>query len=52
MEINKLVSFRVKTGTGKNNKEYYALIIKIGEVEKVLTFLTQDQYKLITSSLK
>lgn len=52
MDINNLVEFRVKKATNKDGKEYNAIIIKVGEVEKVLAFLTNDQYLLITSSLK
>ena len=52
MLINELVNFLVKKATNKDGKEYYCISIKIGEIEKVLAFLTKEQYLLITSSLK
>lgn len=51
-DINNMVNFVLKTGTNKMGKNWYAICIKIGAVEKVITFLTQDQYLLIQNSLK
>lgn len=52
MNINDKVSFIVKNATNKDGKEYYCISIKVEEIEKVLAFLTKEQYLLITSSLK
>lgn len=52
VEINKLVNFVLKNGTNKDGKNWYAICLKIGQVERVLTFLTHDQYLLVQNSLK
>lgn len=52
MNINDKVSFLVKNGTNRDGKEYFYIAIKVEDIEKVLVFLTKEQYLLITSSLK
>lgn len=52
MNINDKVSFIVKNATNRDGKEYYCICIVIEQIEKVLAFLTKEQYLLITSSLK
>lgn len=45
------LEYQLDKGIGKNNKEYYCVKLIIDEkVEKVLCFLTKDQYLLLTSS--
>lgn len=45
------LEYKIDKGIGKNNKEYYCLKLVIdNKVEKVLTFLSRDQYLLLTSS--
>lgn len=47
------IEFKVVSGISKENKEYYAVKMVLNEkVEKVLTFLTKDQYLLLTTSSK
>ena len=49
MEINNLISFKIKSGLGKTGREYHAVYICIdNEVEKLLCFLSDSEYKLIT----
>lgn len=44
------ISFKIDKGIGKNQKEYYCVkIVFDDKVEKVLTFITRDQYLLLTS---
>ena len=52
MLINTNVNFLVKQAVNRDGKEYFCIAIKVGEVEKVLAFLTKEQYLLITTSLK
>lgn len=48
MNINDKVNFTVEERSSKEGKTYYAVFLHIGEVEKVLCFLTKDQYSLIS----
>lgn len=50
MSINNTVNFEVeKKHSNRKDTDYYAVVLVIGSVRKVLCFLTETEYNLITS---
>lgn len=47
MDINNKISFFVEQRESKKGK-YYAVFMKIDDIEKVLCFLTETEFKLLT----
>lgn len=47
MDINNKISFFVEQRESKKGK-YFAVFMKIDDVEKVLCFLTETEFKLLT----
>ena len=44
---------KVVKSTNKDGKEYYALVCVLNEkIEKILCFLTKDQYTILSASNK
>ena len=53
MEINQLVNFKIeKVHSNKKDKDYWAIVIDLNGIKKVVAFLTETEYQLLTSSLK
>lgn len=47
MDINNKISFFVEERESKKGK-YYAIFVKVDSIEKVLCFLTETEFKLLT----
>ena len=47
MDINNKINFFLEQRESKRGK-YYAIFIKIDDIEKLLCFLTETEYKLLT----
>lgn len=39
--------YAVKNTSKKKNKEYYAIILKVQDMEKVITFITKSDYEFL-----
>lgn len=52
MNINKLISFELATAKSKKGNTYYAIVMRLGEVQQFLKFITKSQYDTIVSQLK
>lgn len=52
MNINNLVSFEIIKDKSRKNNDYYAIVMKIGQVKTFLKFLTKNDYDTIVSQLK
>lgn len=52
MNINKYISFEITTAKSKKGNTYYAIVMRIGEVEQFLKFITKQQYDNIISQIK
>lgn len=52
MNISKYVDFILEERVSKkNNKPYYAIILRVADKDYVLQFLSKDAYELLKTSL-
>lgn len=50
VDITANIEFFVDSRTSKNNKSYYALYLKVGEQEELISFISKKTYDYIKAN--